>query len=137
MTITFPSDMWIKALMEDLNASQAYQEAARNWEGDFFFVIELNGGSNEKRYLYMDLWHGKCRNAYEVKSPADHPKTAFLMSGSLVNWKKIITRKLDPIQAMMTNQLKLQGNMAMIMKSVRAAKELVECCTRIPTDYLE
>jgi putative sterol carrier protein len=53
----------------------------------------------------------------------------------VANWKKVMTKKLDPIQAMMTGQLKLKGNMAIIMKSVRAAKELVESCTRIPTEF--
>lgn len=46
-----------------------------------------------------------------------------------------MTRQLDPMQAMMTGQLRLQGNMAMVMKNVRAAKELVESCTRIPTIF--
>jgi putative sterol carrier protein len=35
----------------------------------------------------------------------------------------------------MTGKLKLAGNMSMVMKNVRAAKELVESCTRIETDY--
>ena len=46
-----------------------------------------------------------------------------------------MTKQLDPIQAMMTGQLKLRGNMAVIMRYVRAAKELVESCTRIPTIF--
>ena len=46
-----------------------------------------------------------------------------------------MTKQLDPMQAMMTGKLKLQGNMAMVMKNVRAAKELVESCTRIDTDF--
>ena len=29
MALPFPSDVWVKALMEDLNASQAYQDAAK------------------------------------------------------------------------------------------------------------
>jgi putative sterol carrier protein len=46
-----------------------------------------------------------------------------------------MTKKLDPIQAMMTGSLKLTGNMAIIMRNVRAAKELVESCTRIETEF--
>jgi len=37
MAYLFPSDAWAKAFMEDLNQSEAYLEAAKNWEGDFFF----------------------------------------------------------------------------------------------------
>lgn len=134
MTISFPSDAWIKSMMEDLNASQSYLDAARNWEGDFYFVIEPGGKLQETAVLYMDLWHGKCREAKMVANHAEKTP-AFRLAGSITAWKKVMTKKLDPMQAMMTGQLKLQGNMAMVMKNVRAAKELVESCIRIPTEF--
>jgi putative sterol carrier protein len=133
MAFKFPSDEWVKALMEELNKSTAYAEAAATWEGDFFFVAEIPGAA-KPALLYMDLWHGKCRDAFLVTDEA--AKTpAFRISGSLENWKKVLTKKLDPIQGMVTGQLKLKGNMAAIMKSVKAAKELVEASTRVPTEF--
>ena len=133
MPIPFPSDAWVKAIMANLNASAAYQQAAEKWEGDFCFVIEPGGSLEKTVILYMDLWHGNCRDAYEVNGTV--PTPAFRLSGPAVIWKKVMTKKLDPIQAMMTGQLKLSGNMVMVMKNVRAAKELVEACTRIPTEF--
>lgn len=134
MAIPFPSDAWIKAMMEDLNGSTAYSEAAKNWEGDFFFVVEPGGSLGQPVTLYMDLFHGKCRDAYAVPEP-DTMKPAFRLSGPVATWKKVMTKKLDPMQAMMTGQLKLSGNMATVMRNVRAAKELVESCTRIDTEF--
>jgi putative sterol carrier protein len=134
MSIPFPSDAWIKAMMEDLNGSTNYLEAAKNWEGDFFFVVEPGGGLEQTVILYMDLFHGKCRSAYVLPDGAEI-KPAFRLVGPVATWKKVMTRKLDPMQAMMTGQLKLQGNMAVVMRNVRAAKELVESCTRIPTEF--
>jgi len=84
--------------------------------------------------LYMDLWHGKCRDAHAMDDPAALAP-AFRLAGPVATWKKVMSKQLDPMQAMMTGQLKLTGNMAMVMKNVRAAKELVESCTRIPTDF--
>ncbi len=130
----FPSDEWIKAMMQDLNQSQSYKEAAKNWEGDFYFIIEPGGTLTETVILYMDLWHGECRNALKVDNP-DKMKPAFELRGPVMAWKKVMTKQLDPMQAMMTGQLKLTGNMSMVMKNVRAAKELVESCTRIPTEF--
>jgi len=135
MNIPFPSDAWIKAMMAVLNKSDAYQEAAKNWEGDFYFIIEPGGKLEKTAVLYMDLWHGKCRSAEVVIDPDTHAPPSFRLSGPIANWKRVMTKQLDPMQAMMTGQLKLKGNMAMVMKNVRAAKELVECCTRIPTDF--
>jgi putative sterol carrier protein len=40
MAIDFPSQEWLEALMKELNSSKAYQEAAKNWEGDFYFIFE-------------------------------------------------------------------------------------------------
>ena len=133
MTIPFPSDAWIKAMQEDLNASQSYLDSAKNWEGDFVFVIEPGGTLETTVQLYMDLYHGKCRDAFQVDGQAVTP--AYRLSGPAAAWKKVMTKKLDPMQAMMTGQLKLSGNMGVIMRNVRAAKELVESCTRIPTEF--
>ncbi len=134
MPIPFPSDPWIKAMMVDLNASSAYNEAAKNWEGDFYFIVEPGGSLEKPVTLYMDLYHGKCRDAFEATDP-DSKKPVFRLSGPVATWKKVMTKKLDPMQAMMTGQLKLQGNMAIVMRNVRAAKELVESCTRIDTAF--
>ncbi len=133
MLLPFPTDEWVKAFMADLNVSRAYLEAAKNWEGDFYFIIEPGGELMQPVILYMDLWHGRCREAFAVNGRVKEP--VFRLSGPVETWKKVMTKQLDPIQAMMTGQLRLTGNFAMIMRNVRAAKELVEGCTRIPTKF--
>ncbi len=134
MPLPFPSDSWIKAMMDDLNASASYLEAAKNWEGDFLFQIDPGGTLQDPVDLYMDLHHGSCRDAYAVL-PEHSVAPVFRLRGPVATWKKVMTKKLDPMQAMMTGQLKLTGNMATVMRNVRAAKELVESCTRIDTEF--
>jgi len=136
MTIKFPTDEWIKALCEELNKSEAYAQAAATWEGDFYFIIEAGGSLPKPVYLYMDLWHGKCRSAGAVANP-DEKKPEFVIAASLADWRKVIEKKLDPIQGMMTRKLKLKGNMMKIMKVPKAAAELVNCCTLVPTEFPE
>ena len=132
--VRFGSDEWVKALHNELNTSQAYGDAAKNWEGDFYFVVNPEGAVKEPMYLYMDLWHGKSRDAFVVKDESSK-KPAFVMSGPYSKWKKVVTAQLDPIQALMTGQLKLKGNMVMVMKNVKAAQEIVRACTRIDTEF--
>jgi putative sterol carrier protein len=134
MSLPFPSDPWVKAMMADLNASAAYKQAAEKWEGDFYFIVEPGGTLEKPVTLYMDLWHGDCRDACAVEDPTSRTPI-FRLSGPVATWKKVMTKKLDPMAAMMTGQLRLTGNMAMVMKNVRAAKELVESCTRIDTEF--
>jgi putative sterol carrier protein len=47
----------------------------------------------------------------------------------------VLAGKLDPVQGMVTRQLKLDGNLVKIMKNVKAAQELVRCATRVPTTF--
>jgi putative sterol carrier protein len=134
----FPSDEWVKQLEQELNTSEAYADAAKNWEGDFYFVIDPdkdNPQHMETKYLYMDLWHGKCREAYSVLEK-DAKNPAFVMSATYSKWKRVVTAQLDPIQGLMTGQLKLKGNMVMVMKNVKAAQEMVKACTRIDAEFL-
>lgn len=133
---TFATDEWLQALQDELNASEAYARAATNWEGDFYFIIEPDGSLEEPVYLYMDLWHGKCRRARVVDDPAEEDPV-FRMQATPQVWKKVVTKELDPIQGLMTRQLQLQGDMMQIMRSVKAAQELVECVTRVPAEFPE
>ena len=60
---------------------------------------------------------------------------AFVMSGPYSKWKQVTQAQLNPIQALMTGQMKLKGNMAMVMKHVKAAQEIIRACTRIDTEF--
>jgi putative sterol carrier protein len=132
--VKFGSDAWVQALHNELNTSKAYDDAAKNWEGDFYFVVDPEGSVKEPMYLYMDLWHGKCRESF-VAADKNVKTPAFVMSGAYSKWKKVVLAQLDPIQALMTGQLKLKGNMVMVMKNVKAAQEIVRACTRIDTEF--
>jgi len=132
----FGSDEWMKAFLEAINSSQAYADAAKTWEGDFYFIVDPGGPIDEEIVMYVDLWHGKCREAYRVADrSAKEPE--FVINAPESVWRKVIEKQLDPIQGMMTRQLKLKGNMVKIMKAVKAAKELVECTTQVPTLFHE
>ena len=130
----FLSDEWIKALCREINESEAYAQAAKNWEGDFYFIVEPEGEMAEQAIFYMDLWHGKCRYAQFITDEKEKDPV-FRMSAPLSSWRKVIAKELDPIQGLLTRRLKLKGNMAMIMRNVKAAQELVECCTHVPTEF--
>ncbi|HOU24158.1 MAG TPA: SCP2 sterol-binding domain-containing protein [Anaerolineae bacterium] len=132
----FASDEWVQALKQAINSSPAYAEAAKTWEGDFYFIVEPSGPVAQELVMYMDLWHGECREA-QTYPDRSAKQPAFVISAPLPVWRKVIDKKLDPIQGMMTRQIKLQGDMVKIMKAVKAAKELVECTTRVPTQFPE
>lgn len=134
MGIPFPSDAWIKAAMTEVNNSPSYRDAAQSWEGDILFVVTAVPDSRKEVRLYMDLWHGECRQAYEVNDPASLA-SEFVITAPMPVWRKVLDGKLDPIRGLVSRQLKLQGNMMKIMKAPRAAVELVNSCAKVDTAW--
>ena len=134
MAHKFPSDEWIKALSDLLNSSESYERAAKDWEGDFVFIVEPDDAYPETTYLHLQLHHGKSPGAALV-DPDQLPETEYTISSFYTTWRKVIDSKLDPIQGMMTGQLKLKGNLMKVMRYPKAAQEIVSCCAKIPTEW--
>jgi putative sterol carrier protein len=131
----FPSEEWIEKYLELLNANQAYEDSAKTWEGDFVFQVDADGESiKEPMRFYLDLWHGKCREA----RMADADTTAeFIYAGPLKNWKLLFEGKIDPIKGIMSRKFKLTGDMGKIMRYTKAAAELVATANQVPTRFAD
>lgn len=136
MSHLFPSEEWLDALVDELNNNLDYQAAAKDWEGDFYFIIEPEGQTGKRTIAYLDLWHGKCRTAKLVMDESEM-KPEFRIRAPLSKWRKVLETDLNPIQGMMTGQLKVSGNMMKIVRHPKSALALVDCCGRIPTVYPE
>jgi putative sterol carrier protein len=132
LMVKFLSDEWIQVFKDELNKNVDYEQAAKDWEGDFLFVIlpddELENGVK----YYVDLWHGKCREAYRVEG---HKDAAFTFSGSYLNWKRVIKNELDPIKGFIRGLFKIKGDSIKILRYVKAAKELINTASRIHTEF--
>lgn len=134
MPVPFPSDAWIKELSAKLNNSPSYEASAKDWEGDFLFVIEGDEVYPETTYLFLGLYHGKSPLALEIAEPSEK-NASYVISAPYSIWRKVVEGKIDPIQGMMTKRLKLKGNMMMVMRYPKAAKEIMACTQQIPTDF--
>jgi putative sterol carrier protein len=131
----FPSEEWITLFKDSVNANAAYEDAAKTWEGDFLFVVQPDSALKEQTVFYVDLWHGKCRDVALLK-PGETKETAFIYEGPYGNWIRLIKKEIDPIQGLLTGKFKLKGDMLKVLRAVRAAKELVETASRVPTDFV-
>jgi len=135
MSAIFPSTDWLNELEAKLNSDTRYAGIAKNWEGDMIIVIEPAGNLKEQQVYYIDLWHGKCRGVAQLKE-ASEKKAVFVLTSNYENIKLIMTGKLDPMQAMMTRKLSVQGSMAVMMRSVPTVLDFVRCCREITSEIL-
>lgn len=136
MSATFPSSDWLEGLELKLNSDQKYAQIAKNWEGDLLFLIQPEGGLKEQLTFYLDLWHGTCRSVDYNPPPEKYSKPVFTLRASYPNITAILTGKLDPMTAMMTNKLKVQGSLGYMMRNVPTVLDFVRCAREVTTDIL-
>jgi putative sterol carrier protein len=134
MGVKFPSEEWIKELEARLNASESYAQAAATWEGDQLFVVLPDDSYPETTYFYINLQHGKASDARQVRGP-DEQTALFSSTAPFGTWRKVLEGRLDPIQAMFSNKIKLVGSMAAIQRTPKATYELVKVAASIDTDF--
>lgn len=133
----FPSDEWLTLFRERINASNVYREAAATWEGAVAFVLEAepDRGLPEDRWALLDLWHGECRDA-RMLGP-EEARAPYVIRAPYSRWKEVLRGDLDPVKGMMQGKLRLQGDLATIVRYVRAANELVKLTRQVPTRFLD
>lgn len=131
----FPTAEWVHALMKKLNSDDKYAQVARNWEGDMAFLVEPGSMRTSPLTLYLDLWHGKCRDAYIVEAEKE-VKPAFVLKAPYENYIRLLRGELEPMQALLTRKVGVQGNMAVLMRSVPTVLDFVRCCREV-TDSFE
>jgi putative sterol carrier protein len=131
----FPTEEWLKALMEKLNSDEKYAQVARNWEGDMTFIIDPGGALTEPIQFYLDLWHGKCRDAF-IPDGSRETKPVFALKAPYENYARLLKGEVEPMQALLTRKIGVQGNMAVLMRSVPIILDFVRCCREVTDSYL-
>lgn len=131
----FPTAEWVQALKTKLNSDEHYAQIARNWEGDIRFIVDPGGPLTETVIFYLDLWHGKCRDACMEAEPSDR-KAAFILRASYDQFLRVLLGELDPMQAMLTRKLSVSGSMAVMMRNIPTVLDFVRCCREVTNGTL-
>jgi putative sterol carrier protein len=132
----FPTDPWFQALIERINASSEYAEAASTWEGDITFHVEAepDKGMPEDVFGYLDLWHGTCRGG-GVVGPEQSASSRYVIRAPYSRWKEVVLGELDPVRGMMQGKLRVHGDLPTIVRYVNAANVLVQLTQEVDTVF--
>ena len=132
----FASDPWFQEFIDRINGSQAYKEAAADWEGDVTFQIEAEPDKHvpDTIWGWLDLWHGVCRGGGVVDRTKGET-AAYVISAPYSRWKEILQGDLDPIRGMMQGKLRVRGDLPTIVRYVNAANELVHLTGTVDTQF--
>ena len=132
----FPTPDWLHALCRKLNEDGRYNHIARNWEGDLVFDISPDGSLDGPITMYLDLWHGKCRAVEYNPAPTAHATPRFTLRSEYGNFASILLGNLDPMSAMLSNKLRVEGSLGYMMRNVATVLDFVRCAREITTEIL-
>lgn len=132
----FPSEEWLQEYVARINGSETYRDAAATWEGDISYVIgaEPDRGVAADVWAWLDLWHGECRAA-KLLPAEEGERASFVIRAPYSRWKEVIRGELHPVKGMMQGKLKLKGDLALILRYLKAANELVRLAASVPTEF--
>jgi Putative sterol carrier protein len=133
----FPSPEWVEKYREELNAGP-WKESGKGWVyGPISLVVKKDEklGIKEDIYLWLDIDRGFCREA-KIVSKEEGEKAPFVIYGDYDRWKQIIRGELEPIKALAQGKLQLKGNLATIVKFVKAAEDMVKTAQKVPTEFI-
>jgi putative sterol carrier protein len=133
---TFLTQEWFDRLVELINSSSEYREAAADWEGDIAFHVQADPdrGLPGDVWGYLDLWHGTCRGGGRI-AETERERARYVISAPYSRWKDTVQGHLDPIRGMMQGRLKVRGDLATIVRQARAANELVRLTGELETVF--
>jgi len=124
-------EKWAKEYCNVLNNSKEYEEAAKGWgidfEGAMLFIMSASGEIDFDVVCFLDLKDGKCLGI-KILVPGEEPlrKPGMKLKAPLSIWKKLAFKELNPIQALMTGELQLEGDMSLAMRYSQAAMMLAD-----------
>jgi putative sterol carrier protein len=131
----FPTQEWMAASKDKFNTDEQYAQIARNWEGDLRVILESDSSLSKTTWLYWDLWHGTCRDAF-VEDPAFERTPALVITAPYTNFVKILSGEVGVMQALMGRKVSVHGSMLLIMRNVPTVIDFVRCCQEITQTWI-
>jgi putative sterol carrier protein len=131
----FPSAEWMQVIKYKLNNDEKYAQIAKNWEGDLRLIIEPDTSLTEIIWLYFDLWHGTCRDAF-IEDQTSTKKPVFILIAPYGNYIKILSGEVGAMQALMTRMVSVRGSMTYMMRNVPTVLDFVRCCQEVTHSWI-
>ncbi|MCK4370167.1 MAG: SCP2 sterol-binding domain-containing protein [Candidatus Lokiarchaeota archaeon] len=129
------SEEWVEAFGKAINENPDYKPSALTWEGDMLLVIEPSGKLDHEVRVFIGLHHGECTGTRLVPE-GEEVETEYTMAGPYDNFVAVTKKEIDPIRAIMAGKLRLEGDMAKLMRNTKAALEIVNSLGRFEFEFL-
>ncbi len=136
----FPSRGWAEAAMAMVNADPESVEAARGWAGDFGLVIEAEAGRLEKHFVaWVRPEAGRIAELRVLVDPddLDELEPAYRVRAPYSVWKGLLLGRVDPVQAILQRQLRIEGDVQPILERMRYKDIATRVLRRLETRFID
>lgn len=138
MAIAFGTETWARALVDTINASSAYRDAAAGWgrgfNGNVLLAVEADALRPRPINLLVRLREGTCQGASFVDGPG-HDEAGFVLSGPFSAWRDVLEGRTPAAAAILGGTLRVEGDMMTLLRHAAAHRALVACCAALATDF--
>jgi putative sterol carrier protein len=128
---------WADAFRDAINADPGYRAVAAGWSWPVALLLEPSEpalGYPEPVAVQVALDRGTAGDARLVHG--DAATADVVLGASYETWKEIVRGTVDPVGAVMSGRLRLvRGSLMTLMSQINAARALVNCAARTPTEF--
>jgi len=126
---------WADAVRHSINDDAHYRTVAAEWSWSIAMVLNAvpEFGYASDTAVEFALDRGIC-TAATVVDPAGL-RAPFVLRARYAVWKRIVRGVTDPVMALILRQVSLHGSFSTLMLHAGAAKALVACARRVPTEF--
>ncbi len=122
---------WIDAVAEVLRNDETYQRKAKGFDSSFQFVVK----ADPKKGVAEDRACGLNLPACDKAWIGAHDAPDYTMTGSYGVFHGIVTGKTGAVMAITTRKVKVQGNLAKLLKYTGATNRFVEVLREVGTEF--
>ncbi len=117
MAVLFPSTEWVEDLTERVNEDPEFAAKFKLDGAELVLNFESEKGLLEDDFIiWIKIDEGKIQE-YKILNSLDGVDATFKVRGKYSVWKKIVIGKLSPTMALVSQRVKLAGNMKELLKN--------------------
>ena len=126
----FGSEEWLKEVTVRIDEEFPKQQCGR----DASVIIQFSIGSHDNPNP-ISFWFNIEKGKVKEFGTGENEKWNARVEGDPDIWKQIVDRNLDPLEAIMSKELLLEGDMQNIIKNARGLSCLIEIIAEVPTQF--
>jgi len=131
----FPSQEWIDELVKVATSDAQLIEIGKTWNyGGILTILEPDEKFSERWLAFFLIDKGEVKEAKIVKNE-NEVQPAFTISTSYSTWKGIIKGELDPISEFLKGNVKVKGNVTLLMQYMAFIRKFIDTLKKVKTEF--